>query len=46
MKTVGKVLVKILAYLADRIFSAIVMGVALAVVLMELSRRGYLNIGG
>lgn len=42
MKTLGKVIF----YIFDRVFSAIVMGIALAVVLAELIRRGYLNLGG
>ncbi len=37
---------KVLYYLFDRIFSAVIMGVALAVVLAEMIRRGYLELGG
>lgn len=42
MKTLGK----ILGYLADRIFSGIVMAVALAYALVWLVQNGYLKMGG
>jgi len=34
---------QLILYLIDRIFSAIVLGVVLAIVLAELIRRGYLG---
>ena len=37
---------RIIGYLADRIFSSIVMGVAFAVVLAWLIENGHLNLGG
>ena len=37
---------KFLGYFARVIFEAIVLGVVLALVLAELIRRGYLNLGG
>ncbi len=46
MKATLKYVGKIFGYLADRIFSSIIMGVAFAVVLAWLIENGYLNLGG